>query len=162
MRKTTLALTAMLMASPIAAQSFSASAMKAERDRTEAGDGVRFLDSVPTWGHAGRIKANEDLYRQQVQEAQDSRRYGQMMQMERDLSNARALESESQIYESDEYRAGKFRSGSGRYDFVRPGPPRVGPPPPPPRPPKSSAASQGRPALGREPPPPPPPPRPPR
>lgn len=83
----------------------------------------------------------------------------------RQAEEQRQLQAERQSVEPGGYRAGsagKSRSGSGRYDFVMPGPPRVGPPPPPPRPPKSSAASQGRPAPGRESPPPPPPPRPPR
>lgn len=73
----------------------------------------------------------------------------------------RQLQAEHQSVEPGGYRAGragKSRSGSGRYDFVRPGPPRVGPLPPPPPPPQSSAASQGRPMPGWEP----PPPRPPR
>lgn len=128
MRKTTtmLGLAALLIGTSAAGQGFSASAMKAERDRMEAGEGVRFMDAVPTWGHAGRIQAAEDEYHRQVQEAQGARLQGQMMQMERALSEARTLERESLEARRDYYRS--------RIEDDRPR--RSLPPPPPPRPPR--------------------------
>jgi hypothetical protein len=134
MRKTTIAaITLALIAAPVGAQSFSASAMKAERDRAEAGEGVRFMDAVPTWGHAARKKTNEDLYRQQVNEAQNARRYGQAVQMDRDMDRARAMadESRARLHDHIEQRLDRSRE---RLERLSNRPPPRRPPPRPPRP----------------------------
>ncbi|NVZ10378.1 hypothetical protein HW932_14025 [Allochromatium humboldtianum] len=128
MRKTTIIMLAVLIATPAAGQSISASAMKAERDRMETGEGVRFLDAVPAWGDPARVEAAnrsaQETYNQQVMEAEAANSITQMRatQYQADQADQQSrrrterllddMGTPSSVYRSGSYESRTYQSGN--------------------------------------------------